>query len=73
MYGAVCGVGITNIFYANKKIYTCGRFTDNDNFILANYDDSLLKVEEKYNEDIYKKFDIVRYNRISFYDTVKKI
>ena len=73
MYGAVCGVGITNIFYANKKIYPCGRFTDNDKFVLANYDEPLYKVEEKYKEEIYKKFDEIRYNRISFYDTVKKI
>lgn len=26
MYGQLCGVGRTNIFYANGKVYPCGRF-----------------------------------------------
>lgn len=32
-YGAKCGVGITNIFFADKKVYPCGRFIDNEKYV----------------------------------------
>lgn len=46
MYGQLCGVGRTNIFYANGKVYPCGRFIGMKEYELGNETDSL--------ETIYK-------------------
>ena len=46
MYGALCGVGRTNIFYTPEGIYPCGRFYKNDKYKLANNTDVLTIVEE---------------------------
>lgn len=41
MYGQLCGVGRTNIFYANGKVYPCGRFIGMKEYELGNETDSL--------------------------------
>lgn len=41
MYGQLCGVGRTNIFYANGKVYPCGRFIGMGEYELGNETDSL--------------------------------
>ncbi|MBR1404638.1 MAG: radical SAM protein [Treponema sp.] len=46
MYGQLCGVGRTNIFYANGKVYPCGRFIGNEKFCLGNETDSLFDIEK---------------------------
>ena len=46
MYGQLCGVGRTNVFYANGKVYPCGRFIGMKEYELGNETDSL--------ETIYK-------------------
>lgn len=45
MYGQLCGVGRTNIFYDNGKIYPCGRFVGRKEFVLGNATDSLCDIE----------------------------
>jgi len=47
MYGKRCGVGITNIFYSDGKIYPCGRFIGNEKYVLGEYNTDLEKIEEK--------------------------
>jgi uncharacterized protein len=47
MYGALCGVGRTNIFYTPEGIYPCGRFYKNDSYKLGESIDNLSFVEEK--------------------------
>jgi uncharacterized protein len=34
-YGKQCGVGLTNIFYADGKVYPCGRFVDKEEYVLG--------------------------------------
>lgn len=46
MYGQLCGVGRTNIFYADGKIYPCGRFIGNEKFALGTEQDSLFQIEK---------------------------
>lgn len=41
MYGNLCGVGRTNIFFANGKVYPCGRFVNKKEYELGNDTDSL--------------------------------
>ncbi len=50
MYGKLCGVGRTNIFITPKGIYPCGRFYENDSYLLGNYRDSLFEIEKNMNE-----------------------
>lgn len=45
MYGQLCGVGRTNIFYDNGRIYPCGRFVGRKEFVLGNTTDSLFDIE----------------------------
>lgn len=45
MYGQLCGVGITNIFYANGKVYPCGRFIGMKKYELGTETSSLFDVE----------------------------
>lgn len=44
-YGAKCGVGKTNIFFADKKVYPCGRFIDNNKYIIGKSTDNLEMIE----------------------------
>ena len=41
MYGQLCGVGRTNIFYANGKVYPCGRFIGMKEYELGNETETL--------------------------------
>lgn len=36
MYGQLCGVGRTNIYFDNGKVYPCGRFVGNTKYELGN-------------------------------------
>ena len=47
MYGALCGVGRTNIFYTPEGIYPCGRFYKNDKYKLGDSMDKLFIIEEE--------------------------
>ena len=47
MYGQLCGVGRTNIFYANGKVYPCGRFIGMENYVLGNIEDKIEDIEKK--------------------------
>lgn len=47
MYGALCGVGRTNIFYTPEGIYPCGRFYKNDTYKLGESTDKLSCIEEE--------------------------
>lgn len=46
MYGQLCGVGKTNIFYADNKIYPCGRFIGLPEYEIGEASDSLILVEK---------------------------
>lgn len=46
MYGQLCGVGRTNIFYTDGKIYPCGRFIGKEKFVLGTELDPLSEIEE---------------------------
>ncbi len=67
-YGAKCGVGITNIFYGNGKIYPCGRFLNNKEFQLGNYNDKLRDIESKFSDCKYTKFNDLRESFKSYHD-----
>lgn len=45
MYGQLCGVGRTNIFYADGKVYPCGRFIGNKEYELGKETDELNFIE----------------------------
>ncbi len=62
MYGAKCGVGRTNIFITKKGIYPCGRFYNNDKYLLGKYDTPLYYIEK--NQLQYQDFD----NNKCYYD-----
>lgn len=47
MYGALCGVGRTNIFYTPEGIYPCGRFYKNDRYKLGESIEKLSKIEKE--------------------------
>ncbi len=47
MYGALCGVGRTNIFYTPEGIYPCGRFYKNNIYKLGESTDKLFLIEEE--------------------------
>lgn len=46
MYGQLCGVGRTNIFYADGKIFPCGRFIGKEKAVIGLESDSLFKIEQ---------------------------
>lgn len=46
MYGQLCGVGRTNIFYANEKIYPCGRFIGMKEYELGNFSTNISEIEQ---------------------------
>lgn len=46
MYGQLCGVGRTNIFYANGKVYPCGRFIGMKSFELGEETSDLVEIEK---------------------------
>ena len=45
MYGNLCGVGRTNIFFTNEGVYPCGRFYKNEKYFLGKATDSLNVLE----------------------------
>lgn len=47
MYGNICGVGRTNIFFTKLGVYPSGRFYANQNYLLGEASDSLHEIEEK--------------------------
>ena len=47
MYGGLCGAGVNNIFYANKRIYLCGNCIDLESL---SYDTPLDQVKFSVNE-----------------------
>lgn len=46
MFGRMCGVGRTNIFYSGGNIYPCGRFVRLSDYIIGEYSTILRVVEE---------------------------
>lgn len=64
MYGTLCGVGRTNIFYTPEGVYPCGRFYKNEKYKMGEGTDSLFEIEQKMKmlktvksgECYYKKF-----------------
>lgn len=46
MYGQLCGVGRTNIYIDNGKVYPCGRFVGNTEFELGNATDAIETIEQ---------------------------
>lgn len=49
-YGRLCGVGHTNIFITKAGIFPCGRFFGLNDYILAEYNAPISRVEMKLNE-----------------------
>lgn len=47
MYGNLCGVGRTNIFFTNEGVYPCGRFYKNKKYLLGKTTDSLVFFENE--------------------------
>lgn len=47
MYGNICGVGITSIFFTRMGVYPCGRFYGNSKYRHGNFDDDLNLIENK--------------------------
>ena len=45
MYGQLCGVGRTNIYFDNGKVYPCGRFVGNSRYELGNATDPIDEIE----------------------------
>lgn len=52
MYGQLCGVGRTNVYLDNGKVYPCGRFVGSDKYVLGNATDSFKTIECYMNERI---------------------
>lgn len=50
MYGAKCGVGQTNIFFSDKKVYPCGRFIGNSKYELSEYKDRISNIEKSFSK-----------------------
>ncbi|WP_455543070.1 radical SAM protein [Intestinibacter sp.] len=48
MYGAKCGVGQTNIFFADKKVYPCGRFIGKKEYELCSYSSTIEDIEKSF-------------------------
>lgn len=46
-YGRLCGVGRTNVFITKTGVYPCGRFMDIESYKIADWNESLLGVEER--------------------------
>ena len=44
-YGALCGVGRTNIYYASGLVYPCARFAGMNEFCIGSATDSLASIE----------------------------
>ena len=45
MYGVLCGVGRTNVFYTPEGVYPCGRFYKHDDYKLGKMSDSMFEIE----------------------------
>lgn len=45
MYGRLCGVGKTNIFFTKLGIYPCGRFYGNKNYVLGSFNTNLNEIQ----------------------------
>lgn len=52
MYGRLCGVGRTNIYFDNGKVYPCGRFVGNRKYELGTVRDSIDVIEKNMVERI---------------------
>lgn len=48
MYGAACGVGQTNIFFSDHKVYPCGRFIGNKKYELTNSTNNIDEIEKSF-------------------------
>lgn len=46
MYGKLCGVGRTNIFFTPEGIFPCGRFYKNEKYLLGDIDFSINQIEK---------------------------
>ena len=69
VYGAICGVGVTNIFYADDHIYPCCRFVGVSEFSLGKYDTILMDIELQFQKSIYQQFEKKRWDNLSYYET----
>ena len=47
MYGRLCGVGRTNVFFTPVGIYPCGRFYRNERYRLGDFDSPLEEIEAR--------------------------
>jgi len=43
-YGKLCGVGRNNIFITKTGVYPCGRFMDNEKYIIGNWNDDIYTI-----------------------------
>lgn len=48
MYGAKCGVGQTNVFFSDHKVYPCGRFIGNKEYELASFSNDICEIEKSF-------------------------
>jgi uncharacterized protein len=67
IYGQLCGVGRTNIFFSKQGIYPCSRFYKNESYRIANFNASLFEVESK----MFEKLNSVKDDEC-YYETQKK-
>lgn len=52
MYGRLCGVGRTNIYFDNGKVYPCGRFVGNEKYELGCTTNPINVIEERMKKSI---------------------
>lgn len=50
MYGAQCGVGQTNIFFSDKKVYPCGRFIGNEKYELTKFNSDINNIQKAFSK-----------------------
>jgi uncharacterized protein len=67
MYGRLCGVGRTNIFFTRDGIYPCGRFFGLEQYRIAKFDEKLEEIESKLT--MLKNVS----NNECYYETLKKV
>ncbi len=68
MYGQLCGVGRTNIYFDNEKVYPCARFVGNSKYELGNSTDSIESIEKYMTKTITPCVD-----GLCFFDTNRSI
>ena len=62
-YGALCGVGRTNIYYASGLVYPCARFAGISDYCIGSATDSLASIEANLNKIVPCKDGICYYDQ----------